>query len=702
MGRHHRSSSRDSRKSESPDRRDSRYKDRDYSRRHESTRDSRRDQDSSRHRDYSRDDRYNKYESSSRRLETSRKRHESPSEDRKRSKRDLSKDKNVSKPKEVPVNDSQQKQKDNQKTIPKEVPTNPKNTLSLLFKQQSADNESPKVASPIPASSPVPTNVNSTFNINMLTEFEKQLQETLATITTNTSNTTTTNVVKGLSTTNKRVFRIDSQGREVDEDGHVISSSVIKPEATLLINRNKQQSSSLNPYLSHMDIKPRKKGFGADIVDPSIHIRNRDNRGKKGLQFVAEGSISRKADQIRNKYVRELISQETTQGPKEEDIQINTNFAPVEPVSPSTTSPTDKTISPALESSIPAGNNGFTLPPPLHNPVPQFEWWDRTFLPEDLAGQFKSIHDVVMGVNYDMCSLENCETKELVHHPVPIERNKEDDTKVLPIMQTKQERKKIRRQHRAERVEEQRLRIQAELEPAPAPKLNMRNYRLILKDEAIANPSATEMMVKKQIEARKQAHEQRNQEGKLTAEEKRAKMIRKIIGDKTGDTYVAVYRVNHLDDPRIQFKVTVNANQNHLTGIALTVPTSECCCIYVEGTKKSIKRYHKLMTRRIQWSENNDDEEEEEEEEEESEDNNNNNNMEIEDGTNTEIKSKPKTKKNGCVVIWQGISKKPFFTTFNVEVCKTNEEAHKLMEMKGLVQHWDACINYKPEVNSLF
>lgn len=49
------------------------------------------------------------------------------------------------------------------------------------------------------------------------------------------------------STGPKRVFRFDDRGREINEFGEVIDTPIIKPVATLSINKRQQQKNQINP-----------------------------------------------------------------------------------------------------------------------------------------------------------------------------------------------------------------------------------------------------------------------------------------------------------------------------------------------------------------------------------------------------------------------------------------------------------------------
>ncbi|PHU14099.1 DNA-directed RNA polymerase II subunit 1 [Capsicum chinense] len=86
-----------------------------------------------------------------------------------------------------------------------------------------------------------------------------------------------------------------------------------------------------------------------------------------------------------------------------------------------------------------------------------------------------------------------------------------------------------------------------------------------------------------------------------TPEKHRAKKERKLFDDPNiaPETIVSVYKMNDLSHPLTLFKVDVNAQENCLTGCA--VISEVISVVVVEGGKKSIKRYGKLMLRRIDW-----------------------------------------------------------------------------------------------------
>ena len=59
-------------------------------------------------------------------------------------------------------------------------------------------------------------------------------------------------------------------------------------------------------------------------------------------------------------------------------------------------------------------------------------------------------------------------------------------------------------------------------------------------------------------------------------------------------------RVEDMSNRKNRFKVDINAQENHLTGVGLI--TDDFSVIVVEGTSKAVRRYDKLMMRRIDWN----------------------------------------------------------------------------------------------------
>mmetsp|Transcript_28244 Transcript_28244/g.37697 ORF Transcript_28244/g.37697 Transcript_28244/m.37697 type:complete len:86 (+) Transcript_28244:1005-1262(+) len=80
--------------------------------------------------------------------------------------------------------------------------------------------------------------------------------------------------------------------------------------------------------------------------------------------------------------------------------------------------------------------------------------------------------------------------------------------------------------------------------PAPKARVTMSNYLRVMTKEAIADPSKCEREVKKIVAQRIQDHLNRNEEGKLTREQKEAKTKRAHERDCAKECRVAVFKVS--------------------------------------------------------------------------------------------------------------------------------------------------------------
>ena len=103
------------------------------------------------------------------------------------------------------------------------------------------------------------------------------------------------------------------------------------------------------------------------------------------------------------------------------------------------------------------------------------------------------------------------------------------------------------------------------------------------------------------------------------------------------------------------------------------MPSARCVMLYVEGTKKAMRHYTKLLMHRIRWNET----------------------VDGETGETGE------TGDNGCTQLWSGVVKQPHFTEFAMIDCDSDLEARKEMEAKSLVQHWDAVVHYVPQMRQI-
>ncbi|KAL0299168.1 UNVERIFIED_CONTAM: protein RDM16 [Sesamum radiatum] len=233
---------------------------------------------------------------------------------------------------------------------------------------------------------------------------------------------------------------------------------------------------------------------------------------------------------------------------------------------------------------------------------------------------------------------------------------------------TKKEQKKLRTQRRLAREKDRQEMIRLGVVEPPKPKVKMSNLMKVLGSEATQDPTKLEMEIRSAAAEREQAHIDRNIARKLTPAERREKKERKLFDDPNAlDTIVSVYKINDLSHPQARFKVDINAQENRLTGCAII--SEGISVVVVEGGAKSIKRYGKLMLRRIDWTAAVKKEEDEEDDDED----------------------KPLNK---CVLVWQGSVAKPSFTRFSVQECRTETAARKFFSDHGVGHYWNLAVNF--------
>ncbi|KAK4578998.1 hypothetical protein RGQ29_028883 [Quercus rubra] len=434
------------------------------------------------------------------------------------------------------------------------------------------------------------------------------------------------------------VLRLDALGREIDEHGNVVN--VTKPSnlSTLKVNINKQKKDAFQILKPELDVDP----------DSNPHFDERMGINKTKLlrpkrmnfQFVEEGKWSKDAEHIK---LKSKFGEAQAKEQKAKQAQLAKAKAAPD-------------INPNL---IEVAERVITKEKPK-DPIPDVEWWDVPLLQ---TGTYGDITDRTMdNIKLDRINI-------YVEHPCPIEPPAEPaPPPPQPLKLTKKEQKKLRTQRRLAREKDKQELIRQGLIEPPKPKVKMSNLMKVLGSEATQDPTRLEKEIRSAAAEREQAHIDRNIARKLTPAERREKKERKLFDESnTQEAIVSVYKINDLSHPQTRFKVDVNAQENRLSGCA--VICDGISVVVVEGGNKSIKRYGKLMLKRINWASA---VKEEDEDEDESDD-------------------KPPNK---CVLVWQGNVAKPNFNRFSVHECMTEAAARKIFADAGVGNYWDLAVNY--------
>ena len=92
---------------------------------------------------------------------------------------------------------------------------------------------------------------------------------------------------------------------------------------------------------------------------------------------------------------------------------------------------------------------------------------------------------------------------KLIEHPVQMKPPTYTDKKIVPaVMLTAKERRKLRRQNRAEAMKEEQEKIRLGLIAPPEPKVKISNLMRVLGTEAVQDPTKVEEYVRNQMAKR--------------------------------------------------------------------------------------------------------------------------------------------------------------------------------------------------------
>lgn len=433
------------------------------------------------------------------------------------------------------------------------------------------------------------------------------------------------------------VLRLDAQGREVDEHGHVVERSKVTSVSTLKVNINKRKKEAFQILHPELEEDPVGNPFFDERValDKKKLVRPR----RPTFQFVEEGKWSKEAEmqKLRAQYgeanAKEMKARQAALFKLKPEADINPNL-------------------------IEVAERVFIKEERVKDPIPDAEWWDNAYLP---AHKYKDIDD--NRVRKDKINF-------LVEHPVPIEPPAEPAPPgPQPLKLTKKEQKKLRTQRRlAKEKDRQEMIRQGLLEP-PKSKVKMSNLMKVLGAEATQDPTRMEREVRSAAAEREQAHTDRNLARKLTPAERKEKKAKKLFDDaNTLETIVSVYRVTDLAHPPTRYKVDKNATQNRLTGCI--VISDGMCVVIVEGGPKSIKRYSKLMTKRINWE------------------------AAVKEEYEDDADDDAPRSTNKCDLVWQGSVAHPNFDKFKIVDFRSAAAARKFLTDHKVGHYWDLALNH--------
>lgn len=460
-----------------------------------------------------------------------------------------------------------------------------------------------------------------------------------------------------------------------------ITAIPIAPVKTININRKADKKQKLAAVLKVsksdlLETDPLKNPH----FDPMLPQPVRPPRPiRKQVNFVPEGAISTRAEKERQRA--------TIQVKRNNYISQLTNRA---------VASSDLPVLPPLAEDLKLRTE---------HEVPKAEWWDLPFLAhpdsflggEDMqngdegvlspTGMSKSENNV--DDNSDI-ELREERITHYIHHPSKINPAKPPkEPPAIPLMLTKKETKKLRRQRRKEANQEKQEMIATGLVPPPPPKVKLSNMMRVLSNEASADPTKVESEVRAQIEARRQKHEADNEARKKSGEEKREKGREKREKDRQAGLLATVYRVLDVTNATNRFKVIRNARQLELTGVLLKF--DGCNVVVVEGGAKVLRKYKKLMLRRINWQGTGS----------ESKINNVDESIISKQGTEADERdaynegvnqSNGNLQTDGCVLVWEGVISSASFEGFRFMEMRGESACRKMFREHHVEHYWDLCL----------
>lgn len=302
---------------------------------------------------------------------------------------------------------------------------------------------------------------------------------------------------------------------------------------------------------------------------------------------------------------------------------------------------------------------------------PDIEWWDEGILEDK---NYDCIDDPAK-VKIDS---DDSIITFYVQHP-PLLKAPQDQrlVEIKPMYLTKKEQEKLRRMRRAADLKEHQAKIRLGLEPPPPPKVKRGNMMRVMGEQAIADPTAVEMLVESQIAQRHEDHVAANQERKLTKEQQHAKLAAQQEKDAQKGLYLCVFKINTLAYSKHRYQIDQNGKQYALNGVTIFNPDMNL--VVVQGGRYSINKFKKLMLQRIKWQENAPPTETQAEK------------QASDPQWLKSMDDKGNLKdlsENKCILVFEGEIKQHLFTKWGSRMCETAGEAREVLSRTKLDSLW--------------
>ncbi|NXS41821.1 PRPF3 protein, partial [Balaeniceps rex] len=409
---------------------------------------------------------------------------------------------------------------------------------------------------------------------------------------------------------------LDEQGRTVDATGKEIELTHRMPTLKANIRAVKREQ-----FKQQLKEKPSEDMESNTYFDPRVSITPAQ-RQKRTFKFHEKGKFEKIAQRLRTKAQLEKLQAEISQAARKTGIHTSTKLALITP-----------------KKELKEGE------------IPEIEWWDSYIIPNglDLKGGTSSKRDEYFGIT------------NLVEHPAQL-----NPPGTAPFVSCK-----ACLVFLCFTVTASRIPTGASHSSSPVSlAVRISNLMRVLGTEAVQDPTKVEAHVRAQMAKRQKAHEEANAARKLTAEQRKAKKVKKLKEDVSQGVHIAVYRVRNLSNPAKKFKIEANAGQLYLTGVV--VLHKDVNVVVVEGGPKAQKKFKRLMLHRIKWDEQT-------------------SNTKGEDDDESDEESVKKT--NKCSLVWEGTAKDRSFGEMKFKQCPTENMAREHFKKHGAEHYWDLALS---------
>ena len=461
--------------------------------------------------------------------------------------------------------------------------------------------------------------------------------------------------------------------------------------------------------------------------DPRISMKSFGRKKKKAFDFIEQGSIVKKGNQLRAKALAHDLNKLDKMDKNSKLHKINDDSVNVNEMKGINLGPNVTEDGSGLDWLV---------------TVPLVEWWDNVLFLKDnknkKANRKKSKmddnnnsndkeneneneneneKDKDDGLNLSKYESENYNydlITDLIECPEILRASKFlKETISMPTFLTNAEKKKLKRQKKRSKQEEERDAIRLGLAEPPAPRLKVSNVMRVLGNSAIADPSAAEQRARLQQMQRKLKHDLTNAQRQLTPHQRKEKKRRKlqqlqnlnnsnssnnsnningngILNNNNSKIHVCVFRIGNYKSGRNSFKVNKTCEQFALTGCVLIANNVKL--IIVEGKEKGIKFFTRLVEKRIDWTlgiQNDVDDS----------GNSGSNVKRSNNSTSKPMKNGKFDNSNGggdnnsndlafCEKIWNGVICKRNFQTFITKFVLSDREAKDFLKLRRCHQYW--------------